>query len=199
MGYQRQVFKMGKWNDNRYVIKEKKLTIGRQYYILDGSEKLIGYCIQKLFKLKEDVRVYTGEDKKNEMFRMKQEQILNFLASFEIKDLSTGKVMGYTKREFPLSLFRDTWSILDNNRNVVCIVSEEGTFAIFRRIFSFLRLFPKTYHFRSGTKEVAILVQKFQIIGDTWTLDIDPQNDIDTKLLVSASLLMDIIEQQSKR
>ena len=38
-------------------------------------------------------------------------------------------------------------------------------------------------------------IQKFKIIGDTWIVNISPNAPVDKRLLVTAALMMDIIEQ----
>jgi hypothetical protein len=49
---------MGMWDQNQYVIKQKVLTLGRKYFIYDSRGALIGFCKQKMFKMKEDIRIF---------------------------------------------------------------------------------------------------------------------------------------------
>lgn len=68
--------------------------------------------------------------------------------------------------------------------------------AVMRRLISILRFIPKTYTFTSNGAPIAEAKQKFQIIGDTWFLHILQGNKVDKRLIVTAALMMDIIEQQ---
>ena len=68
---------MGIWFQNFYRIRKKVLTVGNKYWIEDPSGNLLAYTKQKLFKLKEDIRIYTDESMNMELFHIKQEQIFD--------------------------------------------------------------------------------------------------------------------------
>ena len=47
---------------DRYTLRRKFLKVlGAKFEIFDESEQLIGFCAQKAFKLKEDIRVFQDE------------------------------------------------------------------------------------------------------------------------------------------
>lgn len=188
---------MGIWDEKKFVIKQKVLTIGRKYFIENGSGKRIGFCKQKMFKLKEDIRIYTGEDMKEELLTIRQEQILDFSGTFVVKDARTGEKVGYVGRKGLKSIIRDTWKLFDAERNEIGTVEEEGgIIAVLRRLVDWMKFVPKKYHFNHDGKEFALAKQKFQLIGDTWTLEISPDCRVDNRLIVTAALMMDIVEQQ---
>lgn len=188
---------MGIWDENKYVIKQKVLTIGRKYYLENGSGQSIGFCKQKMFKWKEDIRVYTGEDMTKELLTIKQEQILDFSGTFLVTDITTGEKVGYVGRKGLKSIIRDTWKIFDTNRAEIGTVEEEGgIIAVARRFVDWLKFVPKKYYFNHEGKQFALASQKFQLIGDTWTVNIEPSNTVDKRLIVTAALMMDIVEQQ---
>lgn len=183
------------WNQNQYIIKQKVLTIGRKYYIYDSQEKLIGFCKQKLFKLKEDIRIYTDENMTNELLKVKQKNILDWSGTFKVKDPIEGRI-GFVGRKAWKSILKDTWKIWNKDQKEVAELKEGGgALVILRRIFSFLRFVPKKYHYSNELGRIATVTQKFKIIGDTWILDINPNSNVDKRLLVVAALMMDIIEQ----
>lgn len=187
---------MGVWDENRYVIKQKVLTIGHKFFIENGSGMRIGFCKQKLFKLKEDIRIYTDESMSQELLLVKQQQILDWSGTFKVTDSMTGEDIGFVGRKALKSIFRDTWKLFDTSKNEIGTVEERGGFlSAMRRIVGFLKWIPKTYDFRDGHGDFAVAVQKFQLIGDTWTLDITDRR-VDPRLIVTAALMMDIVEQQ---
>ncbi len=187
---------MDVWKGNKYVIKQKVLTVGRKYFIEDGSGNRIGFCKQKLFKLKEDIRIYTDDSLSKELLLIKQEQILDWSGTFRVTDAKSDKVIGYVGRKALKSLFRDTWKIFDAKKNEIGTVEERGdVFSVLRRFIGFLKFVPKKYDFSDGSGELAEAIQKFQIIGDTWTLNIK-NTRVDPRLIVTAALMMDIVEQQ---
>ena len=52
---------------NQYLIREKFLKIfGNKFRIMDSQNNLYGFCEQKRFRIKEDLRIYDDEQKNNE-------------------------------------------------------------------------------------------------------------------------------------
>lgn len=184
------------WDATEYTIKQKVLTIGKRYYILDGSGRTVGFAKQKMFKLKEDIRVYSDESQSREVLRAKQEQIMDFNATLAVTDGATGELVGYVGRKGWASLMRDTWRIFGPDRAPLAEVREEGgALAILRRVIEALHIVPKTYYVESGGERLATIKQKFQLIGDTWRISIHDPTQVDTRLVLMSALLMDMIEQ----
>ena len=49
---------------NQYLIREKFLKIfGNKFHIMDENDQLYGFCEQKRFRIKEDIRLYDDESK----------------------------------------------------------------------------------------------------------------------------------------
>ncbi len=184
------------WNQNQYVIKQKVLALGKKYYIYDSQGNLIGFVKKKLFKLKEDIRIFTDESMSHELLKIKQKNILDWSGTFKVKDPAGGKI-GYVGRKSWKSILRDTWKVWDRDKRELATLKERGgTFAVLRRFIGILQFIPKKYDFSDphGTK-FAEAIQKFKIIGDTWIVNINPNSTVDKRLLVTAALMMDIIEQ----
>ena len=46
-----------------YLVRRKVLKVfGASFHIYDDAGDVVGYTKQKAFKLKEDIRIFTGED-----------------------------------------------------------------------------------------------------------------------------------------
>ena len=184
------------WKQNQYIIKQKVLALGKKYYIYDSQGNLIGFVKQKLFKLKEDIRIFTDESMTHELLKVKQKNILDWSGTFKVKD-PVGVKIGYVGRKSWKSILRDTWKVWDRDKRELATLKERGgTFAVLRRFIGILQFIPKKYDFSDphGTK-FAEAIQKFKIIGDTWIVNINPNSTVDKRLLVTAALMMDIIEQ----
>ena len=92
---------------NQYLIREKFWKFfGNKFRIMDDQENLYGFCEQKRFKLKEDLRVYDDEDKNNEWLVIKQKNIVDSWGGFDIFDPRTSEHLGTIRRKFWKSLFR---------------------------------------------------------------------------------------------
>ncbi len=187
---------MSIWDNEVYIIKQKVLTIGRKYYIENGNGQGIGFCKQKMFKLKEDIRIFTDENMTGELLLIKQQQILDFSGTFAVTDTQTGQLVGYVGRKGLKSIIRDTWKIFDTSSKEIATVEERsGLLAVLRRLSDIAKWIPKKYDMTHNGSPIAEVVQRFQIIGDTWTVTIDPNTNVDRRLILSAALMMDIIEQ----
>jgi len=76
---------------NQYLIREKFWKFfGNKFRIMDDQENLYGFCEQKRFKLKEDLRVYDDEDKNNEWLMIKQKNVVDSWGGFDIFDPKSG-------------------------------------------------------------------------------------------------------------
>jgi uncharacterized protein YxjI len=76
-----------------------------------GNEIL--FVQQKAFKLKEDIRVYSNESKKEELFVIKADRIIDFGANYHFYDVQ-GNDCGSVKREGMASLWKATYNISQN-------------------------------------------------------------------------------------
>ncbi len=82
----------GLFESDSYIIRQKVLKLlGEEFHIYsDKSMKnMIGYSKQKALKLKEDIRVYSDEQKTVELLRIKQSGMLDFKGNFEIRTRSS--------------------------------------------------------------------------------------------------------------
>ena len=62
-----------------YLIRQKVLKLfGAAFHIYDAEGNVAFYSKQKAMKLKEDIRVYTGEDMQTELLTIKAKGILDF-------------------------------------------------------------------------------------------------------------------------
>ncbi len=182
---------------NNFVIKQKKLSLGNKYFLENGSGQPIGFCHQKLLKLKEDIRIYTDKDMNTEMLKIKQEQIIDFSGSYQVMDSQSGELIGILKRKGLKSMFKDEWIILDRDRNEVGMIKERGGFGWFIRHFV-IKSLPYEYDILLRGAPVGTVKEKFQIIGDTYFLDLnkDPNVTLDRRLAMACGLMMDIGEHE---
>ncbi len=76
---------------NQYLIREKFLKIfGNKFRIMDSQDNLYGFCEQKRFRIKEDLRIYDDEQKNNEWLVIKQRNLVDAWGGFDIVDPKEG-------------------------------------------------------------------------------------------------------------
>ncbi|MFQ6107338.1 MAG: hypothetical protein ACE5QF_07115 [Thermoplasmata archaeon] len=188
------------WYQNAYRIKKKVLTVGNKYWIEDVRGNVLGFSKQKLFKLKEDIRVYSDESMKQELFSIKQEQILDVWATFAVVDSQTNSTLGFIKRKALASMFvRDEWEIYDANDRLIGGIYEEKGRGLARKYVPGGSLIPEKMTFKLNNVPVAEINQKFKIIGDIWDLKCaNVPRDFDRRVLLACLLLMGMIERGRK-
>ncbi len=195
------------WTGSHYVVREKRFTFGRQYYILDAANRPIAFCKQKAFKAREDIRFYADESKTAELFRLNATKVLDFKGNFVVTESSTGRVLGTLRRKGWRSLVRDEWQVVDAEGNFWGVLREDHpALAVARRIVGFipdlllldLDIIPMSYTLRRGPDEsgeaVARLKERFQLFGDTYDLTLQGDPGIDHRVLVGLAICMDAIE-----
>lgn len=182
---------------NRFRIKQKVLSIGNKYYLEDDRGNLLGFCKQKVFKLKEDIRIYKSKSMNEELFRIKQENILDFSGTFEIIESSTNRTIGFLKRKGFKSILKDEWILMDPNRQEIGRVKEDSAvMAVMRRYV--LSMIPYKYKIYLGGRQIGTYKEKFTLVRDIYDMDVsgDPEFNLDRRMLLSIAICLDAIENE---
>ncbi len=103
----------------------KILALASQIYIRDASGGLIGYVKQKMFKLKENIEIYSDENKSELIYTIKADRILDFSANYSFTDVN-GKSIGSIRRKGMRSILKAHYLIFDSNQQQVFEVHEEN-------------------------------------------------------------------------
>ena len=112
---------------NQYMIREKFWKIfGNKFWFEDVNEKRYGFCEQKRFKLKEDIRIYSDESKSHEWLKIKQKQMVDAWGGYDIMDSVSGEHIGTVRRKFWASVLRTRWHLLDSAGNEVGMLIEDS-------------------------------------------------------------------------
>src|SRR6266498_3943036 len=98
---------------NEYVLKRQVFALTGKLRFYDPQNELVLFSEQKMFKLREDIRVFADETKTQEVLAIKARQILDFSAAYDVVDSSTGEKVGVLRRKGLKSILRDEWEVLD--------------------------------------------------------------------------------------
>ena len=180
---------------NQYVLKRQVFALAGKFRVYDSSGKLMLFSEQKMFKLREDIRVFSDESKAQEVLMIKARQIIDFSAAYDVVDSTTGQKVGALRRKGLASMLRDEWEILDVNDSVIGSLFEDSMgLALLRRFLS--NLVPQNYDITMGTDRVADLKQNFNPF--TYELNLDFSMDInkrlDRRLGIAAGILLAAVE-----
>lgn len=184
----------------QYTIRRKFFKIfGAAFHVYDEHGSVIGYCKQKAFKLREDIRLYTGEDMSEELLTLKTQKIIDFGATYSVT-LPDGTSLGSLRRKGMKSSFvRDEWIVFDPQGNEVAKVRETGSFApIARRYIDYATIFfPQRYELirANDTSTIANLRQHFNpFIFRMGVAIVEQDEHLDELLILGASCLIAAIE-----
>lgn len=106
--------------------KFKMATLASDFNITDKNGNYVAYVRQKMFKLKEDVVVFSDETKSTELFRIKADRWLDFNASYSILNLAENKNQGRLARKGMRSIWKSSYDIIDENDKVKYTISEDN-------------------------------------------------------------------------
>ena len=180
---------------NQYLLKRQVFALTGKFRVFDPSGRLLMFSEQKMFKLREDIRVYADEAKTQEVLAIKARQIIDFSAAFDVIDSATGQKVGALRRKGLASMLRDEWEILDVNDTVRGRLFEDSMgLALLRRLLT--NLVPQNSDLLFGETRVADYKQNFNPF--TYELNIDFSMDtlgqLDRRIGIAAGILLAAIE-----
>lgn len=103
----------------------KLLALASQIRITDASGQMLGYVKQKMFKLKEDIRVYTDDTQTSQVFGVRADRILDFSAKYNFTDRNE-TAFGSIRRKGMRSLWKAHYEIYDEQDNLSMEIHEES-------------------------------------------------------------------------
>ncbi|MEN8172621.1 MAG: hypothetical protein ABFS03_07025 [Chloroflexota bacterium] len=184
------------FQQSNYTLKRQVLALTGKFRLFDSQGGLILFSHQKMFKLKEDIRVFSDESMVHEVLSIRARQMIDFAAAYDVIDTNSGQKVGALRRKGFRALVRDEWEILDPNDQPYGILQEDSPGkALLRRLF-LGSLLPQSYHLMINGQKAAEFRQKFKLVG--YTLDLDFSMDsaqlIDRRLGIAAAILLGTIE-----
>lgn len=186
-----------------YTVRRKVLKLfGGAFHVYDPSENVIAYSKMKAFKLKEDIRLFTGEDMTQELLVIQARQVIDFGASYDVWDPRAGQKVGALRRKGLKSILKDEWLILDAHDREIGLISEDSmALALVRRFIDMASLFlPQAYSVQVGGQPVAAFKQNFNPFVYRLNVDLnaDPHDRFDRRLALASALLMAAVEGKQK-
>jgi uncharacterized protein YxjI len=183
------------FNQTQFVIRKKVFSVlGAKLHIYDNADNLVLYSQMKAFKLKEDISLYTDEEMSKELLRIQARSMVDFSATYDVKDSVTGEHVGALRRKGLKSILKDEWVILDHNDNETGKISEVSTFmALLRRV---INLIPQSYKAELGGEVLTTYKQNFNPLVTKINVDFsgDPGQRFDRRLGLAAGILLCAVE-----
>jgi hypothetical protein len=179
-----------------YLLKRQVLALTGKVRVYTPSGQVGLFSEQKMFKLREDIRVYADENKLSELLWIQARQIIDFAAAYDVFDQTSGMKVGALRRKGWSSIMRDTWEILDPMDQVIGIIREDSPGRALLRRLLLGSLLPQRYEVvQTADQVVARYTQRFHLFR--YELDINFSNDvggIDRRLGLAIGILLAVIE-----
>lgn len=183
------------FNYPHYYLKRQAIALTGKVRIYDPSDRLVLYVEQRMFKLREDIRVYADESKTSEVLTINARNIIDFSAAYDVIDSASGIKVGALRRKGMRSIFRDRWEVLDPSDHLLGVLEEDdATMALIRRLL--FNLIPQNYDIVINGQRAADLKQRFNPFRYEMDLDFGfgTANLLDRRLGIAAGVLLAIIE-----
>jgi len=184
---------------NQYLIREKFWKVfGNKFRIMDEQDNLYGFCEQKRFKIKEDIRIYDNEAKANEWLVIKQKNFVDAWGGFDIIDPKTNEHLGTVRKKFWKSILRTKWELLDADGKNIGVMQEDSLgYALARR--TFLGILPKKYTVSTiGNKIPITMRQKFNPIIKKLIVNIPPSHTFDRRYIAGLAMVIAALDGRGK-
>jgi len=187
-----------------YMIRRKMLKLfGGRLDIYDPNGNAVMCCLQKAFKLRADIRLYTDDTKTTELLTIKARNIIDFSAAYDVTDAQTGQAIGTLRRKGLQSMIRDAWEVLDPTGRLIAKVEEDKMIlALLRRFIEGGGLIPQSFHFVAPDGgEIAKARQHFNPFIHKMDLFMPDERQaaiIDPRLVLAASTLLVLIEGRQR-
>ncbi len=186
---------------DQYHLIRQVLALAGVLRLYNPQGQLVLYCQQKLFKLKEDIRLFSDETKSRELLNIQSRQILDFSAYYDVYDSQYTTKIGGIRRKGLRSMVQDEWEIFDEGDNSIGMLTEDSLSRALLRRFLLGAFLPQDYDLLIGGERVADYKQRFNPFR--FELDInfplDVSRKIDHRLGIAAAILLAIIEGHQHR
>jgi len=189
------------WTLNQYRVRKKFWAVfGAKLFIQDLNGEQLGFCKQKAFKLKEDIRIFSDDTLTNELLAIKARNVIDFSASFDFFDATTGEMIGGAKRKGLKSLLRDSWILYNpQGHEIANLIEDSAGKAFIRRFMPFGGLIPQKFHIEMhGTAAHITIHQAFNLLFYKLMVDIPPDHPIDKRMVAAITILIAAIEGRQR-
>lgn len=180
----------------RYLLKKQVLALTGKFRVYGPNDQLLLFSQQKMFKLKEDIRIFSDESMTQELLHIQARQVIDFSAAYDVIDSTYQTKVGVLRRKGLRSLMRDQWEVLDTNDQLIGILQEDSVgYALLRRLL-LGSLLPQNYDLLINEQRVADFKQRFRFFGYHLDLDfsMDSSQQLDRRLGIAAAILLGTIE-----
>jgi hypothetical protein len=179
-----------------YRLKRQVFAMTGVFRLFSENGDLLAYARQKMFKMREDIRLYSDETQTQELLSIQARQIIDFSAAYDVFDSTTQEFVGTLRRRGWRSMMRDEWELLDAQGMVFGKMQEDSAQrAMLRRLLLGAWL-PQRYDISIGDALSAEFDQEFNLLRYEMVLDFKTglSRPLDRRLGIAAAILLAAVE-----
>jgi uncharacterized protein YxjI len=188
-------------------LKFNVATFANDFVAKDANGTTISYVKQKMFKLIEDVSVFTDESQTTMLYQIKANKWIDFSATYVFTN-SMGTDIGRVARKGWASIWKSRYEIYDEKQQQdLNIVEENGWIKVLDALFAQIPLVgiftgyvfnPSYIVSRPDGTQVARLKKKASFFGRHFTVDKLAEFEIGEEERIVLSLMMMILLERRK-
>lgn len=158
----------------------------------DGSEaELLAFAQQKRMAFKEQVTLYTDDQKTTPVLGFKARQVIDLGATYDVLD-AAGNAIGLFRKNFKESLIRSTWHLEQPGFGEMVGRETNVWVAVLRRFVESLSWLPYHFDFVMDERPVFSVVKKWGL-RDRYVVTVhDPR--VDRRLVAAMSVALDALQ-----
>ena len=188
--------------NRQFLLKRQVLALTGIFRIYNPSGGLLFYSRQKMFRLKEDISVFSDEASTRPVLRISARQVIDFSAAYDVVDVTTGEQVGAIQRQGWRSLARDEWHFFSPLGGAPLAILQEDSLgrALLRR-YLLHTLLPLDYHLASPTGgAIGSFHQRFNPLRFVLELNLEGNDgQLDPRLAIAALVLLAAVEGRQFR
>ncbi len=201
-----------RFSHDRYLVEQLIRPIVNLYKIspLGPGETPAGppavFVRQKRMAIKEDIRFFSDDSEKEELFRIKAKSVFEVRGRYDVT-AADGTPIGGLQKDFKASLLRSTWHLFEPGTSgsagteLAMANERSAAVAILRRTVEFIPyvagLIPIPYHFDIylDGRRIGGMTRKIQL-RDRYVLDLsgDHERRIDRRLAIALAIGLDALQ-----
>ncbi len=179
-------------------------TLANDFRATDANGELIAYVRQKMFKFKEDIQIYSDEQRVNLIYRIKANKWIDFNTMYSFYN-ELEEELGSVGRKGWASLWKATYEIFDPRRKQDFLIKEENAWAKvldgllgeipILNFFTGYLFNPKYIVTRTDGQEVVRIAKEPSFFGRNFTItqlgDISEEEEVELLLGLMMMILLE--------
>lgn len=187
----------------------KLIALAPRIKVTDAQGKDIFYIEQKVLAIRESVKVFNNEKDKDLLYTMQANQVIDFGATYSLRNAKTNKELGSIRQEGVRSLFQASYLVADaSGKDAFTIVQSNPMIALLDSLISIIPfaellsgyILNPTYSISKSASKEEVLVMKKKPSFFESSFDITNKNDVpeDQELLLLLACMM-VVQLEKNR